>query len=432
LRIWPLAVGVAVLALPAAGAWFEVSPQSPTSETPITITFIIEPLGDCGPTTGEVTVAGKAVHVRLFRTPGAPSCPPTIAPRAVSMKLGTLPIGQYTLSADYSYSQNPSFNVEWSGRFVVRNPTPFMSLPMTSRAGGLPIRLNGTINEVSASFGGVPATSYRQEDDGLVAIAPPHEPGLYDVEITGPNGQHSEIPGGIYYFDGAKTPDLTMFEPVLFPVLDSASGAFGTRWIATATIQNNGGYVETFNRIDQLECIARPCFELRAPHFTFDFRGIGYPHGAVLYVPRQAHGTLAYGLRIVDQSNPDDIGFELKPVRESQFFREVMTLLNVPIGADYRTKLRIYALDPLIQPYVSISVSGSSDLRHGWAAILSIKRSANVTEPAYAELDLQSVSELQGINNATISIAGPTGGPVWAFASAVHNKSQRTIIITPQ
>ena len=417
MRIWPLAVGVAVLALPAAGAWFEVSPPAPTSETPITITFTTEPLGDCGPTTGEVTVTGRSVRVRLFRPAGTPPCPPDVRPRQARISLGTLPIGEYALTADYN-------NIKWSGRFVVRNP--FINPSMTSTAGGLPIRLNGTINEVSATFGGVPAALYRQEDGALVAITPPHNAGLYDIEVTGPNGQHSQIPGGIYYFDRAETPDLTMFEPVVFPVLDSPSGAFGTRWIATATIQNNGGYIETFNRVDPLECIARPCIELRSPHTTLDFRGIGYPHGAVLYVPRQPHSTLAFGLRIADKSNPDDIGFELKPVRESQFFRGVMTLLNVPIGPDYRTKVRIYALDPIL-PYISISITSSSDLLHGWATILPLKPSQNVTEPSYAEIDIQSVAELRGIENATIS----TGG-TWAFASAVHNKTQRTIIIPPQ
>jgi len=90
-------------------------PPAPTSQTPIAVKFTTEPLGDCGPTTGEVTIAGNAVHVRLFRTPAAPSCLPTIAPRVVQIDLGTLPIGEYALTAEYQ-------KIEWSGRFVVRSP----------------------------------------------------------------------------------------------------------------------------------------------------------------------------------------------------------------------------------------------------------------------------------------------------------------------
>ncbi|MDQ6800282.1 MAG: hypothetical protein M3041_05530 [Acidobacteriota bacterium] len=419
MRIWPLAVGVAVFALPAAGAWFEVSPQSPTSETPVTIMFITEPLGECGPSTGEVTVSGHAIHVRLYYAPNAPVCLPNVAPRSATLTLGKLPIGDYALTADYK-------QIHWEGRFVVRSAST-LPLAVASKYGGLPVNLVIGGPGVSATFGDVPAPIHI--DGGrYVATAPPHDPGLYTIKISAPN-QNVEIPGGVYYFDPDAPPDPSVFEPILFPVLDSPSGAFGSRWMSNATIHNDGAAIETFNRIDHLACIDRPCMELRPTRSTLDFSGIGFPRGVVLYVPRQ--NSLAFGLRIVNASVADDVGFELQPVRESQFFDRSFTLLNVPVGQTYRTKLRIYALGPVLAPYVSIGGILSNDPLRSWGKLLPLRQGANASEPAYVEVDLQTIPELQGLESATIGVGSPARR-MWAFAAAVQNKTQRTLIVTPQ
>ncbi len=397
---------------PLAAAWFEVSPPAPTSETPIAITFTTEPLGDCGPTQGDVSIVGASVHVRLFRPDNAPACPPTIDPRRMRVDVGTLPAGEYTLAAEYQ-------NIEWRGKFVVRNPA--VALAVTSRSGGLPVAIH-IPNAMSVTFGSVSA-SLLKTSSGLLAIAPPHAPGLFDIDVADVNGNQTTLRGAVYYFDPTVPPDPTVFEKVLFPVLDRVTGAAGTQWNSVVTVENlSGDPTETFNQLGTLP-------RLRLPFSSFEFAGHGFPHGALLHIPRQSSSTMAFSLRISESSSIDP-GFELVPVRESQFFRGPLTLANVPIGSAYRTKLRIYALDPLPDASLSVSALLSSD--RAWGTTLSLQRSISVDQPSYAELDLGSMPELRERDRVTVQISAPAGAAFWAFASAVHSTSQRTVIIRPQ
>lgn len=407
-------------AAPLSAAWVEFSPVVTASDTPISVTFITQILADCGPTQGEVTLSGTTVHVRLFRAPDVGTCPPDERPRIVTVQLGTLPVGAYTLTADYQ-------TIHWTSRFVVRNPS---AQPIAaSTIGGFPMEF--APDTVSVTFGGIAASGIFPEGDHVIAKTPRHDPGLYDIELTASGGKHFVIPAGIYFFDPGVPPDTTIFEPVLFPVLDSVSGAYGSRWTSTATIQNNAGTIETFNRLDDVKCFTLPCMELRPARSSFDFAGTGFPHGALLWVPREDPGSMAFGLRIEETSKGNDPGTELMPVRESQFFRRTMMLVNVPVGQAYRTKVRIYALDPLPDPLVYIG----TPLMLGeafWSTSLRLQASPATAVPAYGEIDLSGIPKLQGLEKVTIEIYAQWGAPIWAFAAAVLNQSQRTIIITPQ
>ncbi len=404
-----------VLASAASAAWFEISPPAPTSDTPIAVTFTTESLADCGPTQGDVTINGTSIQVRLFRRDASPSCPPDIRPRIVRVDLGALPLGEYSLVAEYK-------TIEWRGKFVVRNPA--VRLAVTSRSGGLPVAIS-IDNARSVKFGGVAASLFRQSGR-IVAIAPPHDPGLYDIEIADANGQQLTFSAAIYYFDPNAPPDATIFEKVLFPILDRVLGAAGAQWSTVATIENQSAdAIETFAQLNIVPKL-RPSFSF------FEFAGHGYPHGALLHIPRQSSQGLAFSLRISETSGVLAPGVDLLPVRESQFFRSVLTLANVPVSSEYRTRVRIYGLDPLPETYVSISALLSGDPLRAWGEILPLHRSTSVDEPAYGELDLNSVPELRGRDRVTVLISAPWGAPVWAFASAVHGVSQRTLIIRPQ
>ncbi|HUJ15199.1 MAG TPA: hypothetical protein VL284_15540 [Thermoanaerobaculia bacterium] len=395
---------ILILASAAVATWFEVSPPAPTPQTPVSITFTTAPMGDCGPTQSEVSIAGTNVHVRLYIAVRTPACVPTVVPRTIRVDIGTLPIGLYDLSADYN-------EIQWRGSFLVRSATT--ALAVTSTAGQLPVSIPNGANSVT--IGGVPANLLKDPESGRTfALAPPHEPGLYNVSATDANGNALAVANPIDYFDPAAPPDLTVFERVLFPVLDSFAGANGSVWDSVATIENLGGdYVEAFNTIGTVPA-------LRPPLSSFQFSGRGHPHGALLYIPRQT--AMAFSLRVRDVAS-DDPGFEIVPVRESQFFRSPLTLANIPIGADYRTRLRIYGIDPLPDPEVSVA-------SRVWSTTLKLQRGASIDQPAYAEVDLATIPQLRGMDSITLQIGG--SGRIWAFASAVHTPTQRTIIIGPQ
>jgi len=422
---------LSLLAVPLSAApWFEISPAAPTSETPIAITFTTESMADCGPTDGEVTVSGKTVHVRLFRSPDVGVCPPDVRERRVRVEIGTLPIGDYTFTADYKA-------IQWRGRFVVRNPAVHMIV--VPGAGGSPVVVGVFATEVCAdpscpgvavTFGGIPALTPHLEQGALVVTAPPGDPrlpALLDIEVTAPRGLRIVIPGGVYY--SGLEPDLTVFEPVLFPVLESGPGAFGSRWTTRATIDNHGVYfAEPYNRIDRFLCLDVNCDRPGAPNSVFEFDGSGFPQGAVLYVPRAE--PLVFGLRIRETTHSDDPGIELVPVRGSQFFRNGMTLVNVPVGSAYRTKLRIYAFEPAPATVVTVALR-ARDGRRSYLSVPLERRSGLGAVPFYAEIDLQKVFAREA-DSVTIRIDWRLNTPVWAFASAVHNASQRMIAITPQ
>jgi len=394
---------ILILASAAVATWFEVSPPAPTPQTPVSITFTTAPMGDCGPTQSEVSIAGTNVHVRLFSAAGTPACAPTVIPRTIRVDIGALPVGLYDLSADYN-------EIQWRGSFVVRSATT--ALAVTSTAGLLPVSIPNGANSVT--IGGVAANLLNDPESGRTFALEPHEPGLYSVTVTDANGNGLAVPNPIVYFDPAAPPDLTVFERVLFPVLDSFAGANGSVWDSVATVENVGGdYVETFNTIGTVP-------RLRPPFSSFQVNGRGHPHGALVYIPRQT--AMAFSLRVRDVAS-DDPGFEIVPVRESQFFLSGLTLANIPIGAGYRTRLRIYGIDPL--PDASLSIASRE-----WSTELQMQRGASIDEPAYAEVDLATVPQLRGLDNITLQIFA--SGPIWAFASAVHTPTQRTIIIGPQ
>jgi hypothetical protein len=344
-----------------------------------------------------------------------PTCPPDIRPRTVRINLATLSVGEYTLTAEYK-------SVEWRGKFVVRNPA--VPLAVTSRAGGLPVALS-VPTATTVKFGGASATILK-ESGRLVAIAPPHDPGLYDINIVDAEGNQTSLRSAVYYFDPTLPPDATVFEKVLFPVLDRVVGAAGTQWNAVATIENLGAdAVETFNELSTVP-------KLRQPYSSFEFAGHGFPHGALLYIPRRSSPEMAFSLRVSESSSVPGSAVDLLPVRESQWFRRPLILANVPIGSEYRTKVRIYAVDPLPSAYVSISALLSSDPPRAWAEILRLQRSTSVDQPSYGELDLGGIPELRGRDRVTIVIVAPWGAPVWAFASAVHSASRGTLLVAPQ
>jgi hypothetical protein len=381
----------------------------------VTITFITDPYPTCGPNKADVSISGRNILVTMAHA--GDGCGADVNPRVLSVTIGTLPVGEYSLTAEFE-------RVQWSGRFVVRNATG--QLTAVSMLGGTPVTMLFARQGDEIRFGGTLALNPRVESGALVVTAPRHEPGLYDITIK-EGSDTLTIPGGIYFFDPSAPPDGTVFERVLFPVFDSASGAFGSRWMATAAIANPSlSYVETFNRIDRIACIDRPCMELRPPRSMFDVDGTGYPHGAILYGPR---GSLVYGLRVREMTRSDDPGVEILPVRDAQFFRQPLTLVNVPASAAYRTKIRMYGIDPLPLPQVSVSIliDGESQTH---LVLTDLVRSTDPAQPAYAEFDLQPLLNGRG-EHALITVVSPFGA-VWAFASAVHNSSQRMIVITPQ
>ena len=181
-----------------------------------------------------------------------------------------------------------------------------------------------------------------------------------------------------------------MYEPILFPVLFSAEGAYGSRWEAEATVSNPAPwpvYAEyTLHQVG-------PCIQDCDPPFepkSFEKFWGGYPRGTVMWAPRSEASHLALALRIRDLSRQEEgYGIEVPVVRERDFIHgSNIHLLDVPLDPRYRVKVRIYMIEPVLVP----STGGAVRIRRG-AEVLELpftlaRDGYDFDGHYYAEVDL--------------------------------------------
>ncbi len=416
-----------------------VFPPGPDSNTTIDIRV---PLYCPGPISA--SVAGSVIHVRVEDAADQCGEPPFLRPFGV--KVGPLPPGQYRVEVDAGRLDRRTTT------FVVRNagPKAFRVAPFAIPSTGeprLPVRITNAPGEAPLCPGGqctirvgeIVVAQKRVEANGDVVFdAPPHAPGVVDVTIRRPGGGADvTVRAALYYFDRGAPPDMSVFERVLFPVLFDAPGANGSLWRSEAAILNpRPWFVETYNDIQPIVCIAPPCGERVAPGQFLRWSGGSYPQGVALLVPRGEADELAFSLRVRDLSRAaEGFGTEVPVVREADMFRNAgMTLLDVPLDSRYRVKIRAYVFDPLhVQTggAVGVLIVRSDGTRTRLRADLRRRNCAAgscAATPLYGELDLPAGREGA---RADIYLSTPDDALSWAFASVTNNGTQQVTLVTP-
>jgi hypothetical protein len=411
-----LSLLLASLALADEGG-VHVVPFGPTTATPVDVHI---PL-DCFPEGHTVDRAGNVIKITLLD----PSCPPVLPIQQIyNVRLPELLApGEYRVEV-FVEGQD---GVLGSTEFVVRNadPRPFEVHPFAVPASGgnLRLRINsidcGTPCEgVTIEVDGVPATNLAGSSDHAVWFTPPpHAPGPANVRVA-IGSEVVLLPAAIYYYD---RPERSVFERVLFPVLFSANGANGSRWVSEAALSNprpwfvqNGG--AAFSRLAPGE-IARA--------------GDGWPRGVVLHAPRPEAPMLAGALRVRDVSRQaHGFGTQIPVVREDDFTHGgEITLLNVPLDPRYRVKLRLYALDPMVvQPFGLVTLRDTQTKAVKLGRGFQLARPASADEPWYAELDLPPGAAGERVN---VFVEFPLDATAWAFATVTNNETQQVTTVTP-
>jgi hypothetical protein len=240
------------------------------------------------------------------------------------------------------------------------------------------------------------------------------------------------------------------FQVILVPLSFEVEkdGAFGSLWSTEIWLRNLGVTPLPFAQGPpdcRIICPDGPLFTLPAQK-TIRWRN-DISHrlvpGVLLYVEKARADELAISLRIRDTSRSLAEGTEIPVVREPALLPRRITLLNVPIGGDSRSHLRIYDATNAPDTVVRIRLIAEEDdvllremvvlLERGMTAIAAFS-----PFPSFAEIQnlgdvlplLQEVTPSQRIRIEIESLVGDR--QLWAFASVTHNETQFVTVVSPQ
>lgn len=421
------------LSLSAEAQRILLDPPGPTSATPVTATLYVT----CDPESHTLERLGNVIKIHV--TPGsfAALCdPPVAVPYAVS--LGVLPAGEYRIDVLVG-----ALDSVHSKSFVVRNAAEgaFAVRPATvpQYALGLPLRIDASnlppVTKIVV--GGVTiAPEQITGGNGVYTFdAPQHAPGLVDVTIETAGGATHTLPKAIYYYSYDRVDD-SVFERVLFPVLFRGAGAQGSQWVTEVAIDNPTPWtIKAFNDISPLPpCPDCGIGQLFDPNDYRTLDGGAYPHGRALLLPRGEADDLGFSLRVRDTSRAaQGYGTQVPVVREKDMFRNTdLTLLNVPVDMEHRTKLRIYAFDTGDHDaQVTVHRTSAPNVVAAEYAVpmrRSCERPPCEAAPWYGELDLPYDAS-DPFANVYVTV-GYGEVPAWAFASVTNNETQQVTIVT--
>jgi hypothetical protein len=364
--------------------------------------------------------------------------PPPTGPTIVFQQFAPRPAGDYHITVRLQNGARETILGE--SRLVIHEEVPDVEVRpwVATVAGGtqLHVRAHGVLclqgsgcpETGIVTIDGQPFTARYTPDELIVDAAPPHAEGAVDVGIRY-NGKELRSNALLYYYDPQNEPEWSVFDPVLLPVLDGGPGAFGSSWETEAMVSGEPTYyVAAGAPPDATGTAGRR------------FPGRGFPNGAIFAVPRRDSGQTHFALRLRETSrNPDGYGTELPVVREKDFAGPQVSFYDVPAGPRFRSKLRIYSLNPPEGDPGAISVrlalSGTNREAGSWAPTWTRPRCTfDSCMPAYAELDLDTLSWIPEIRaGGRFDLKLWTNyANVWGFVSVVDNETQSVSVISPR
>jgi len=403
-----------------------VVPFGPTEGMPVDVHIPMV----CGVQSHSVTRVGNVVKITLLD----PGCVVTLPiPYIYTVRLPyRLSAGEYRVEVFLEDTDD----VYGATEFVVRvRQSPVLEIhPFAIRTSvaGLRVRLKWItppFSDFTIEVDGVPATDVVRTGDGTVWFTPPprQRPGLATVTMRSGNAI-AIADAALYYFD---VPDRSVFERILFPVLFSADGANGSRWVSEGIVSNpREWFVENGNSIGPIgPCIAYPCGERIEPGEIVRL-GHGFPRGATLLVPRPEAPALSFGLRVRDVSRQaEGLGTQIPVVRERDFTHGGgLTLLDVPLDPRYRVKLRIYAIEPVLATAGQMTLRDTVTRAVRLVRHFELREPTDHREPYYAEIDLPPGAANERVN---VFLTMPLDSTAWAFATVTNNETQQVTIVTP-
>lgn len=430
-----------VLSLVAASAsartlWFE--PPNPDSHT--RVVAHIQAKLVCPPSTVTVTQTSGGFAIDVSEGPLV--CPPDAPPPdgyPVTADLGVLSPGVYDVVVGY----NKLLVAVADEKLVVSDAeSPVVIQPNTGHGGELvTVKAPGIAPQCIVAPCDTPVVTFDDKqaelvqtiDTGTVVVrTPPHDPGAVDVNITtGPNTWRRKAA-----FDYLSTsPDAAFFERVLFPVMVSGPGAFGSLWKSEAALHNGNAFPFTdFDSLFRIICF--PICDTRPqPDSTIILQGQNAAEGIVAFPARQSMPGANFSLLVRDQSREaNDFGTSIPVIREHGFSDRAFAIVNVPADSRYRVALRLYAYYGEPQLGVKIVSIGAEPGKTLIDTSLQLHTTSSGTHSfAYVGDLLTAYPQLVGKGPLTITISGVTAEkPAWGFVSITNNETQHVTVVAPE
>lgn len=396
-----------------------VLPVAPTTRTPVDLRIYLA----CAPGPASVTVAGSVIKLHFEHTGHLCADPPIPYPYTVRVP-GLLPAGEYRVEV----TADPEDAIAATAAFVVRDAEEraFRVEPAVVRLDWPtpPVLAIDALQSLCVTAAncrvfvdGLPGTGVALHGRVILFTAPPLDAGFADVRVEH-GSTFVTVQKALYVVGGdAQDAGMSLFEPVLFPLLLDAPGANGSLWRTEAVVAN-------------LESWLVYSWEGRLlnPGEVARLAGGDYPRGLVLRIPRDQAPHVAFGLRARDVSRVEDgYGTEIPVVRERDtFFDTPFTLLDVPVESGYRVKLRVYALTATTQS-AAISVAPRSG-----PIVTTYVRLAPVCDDSgchsYAEFDLPSTAAEGARADVTVTLPDVA---TWGFITVTNNETQQVTVVTP-
>ena len=233
--------------------------------------------------------------------------------------------------------------------------------------------------------------------------------------------------------------DPSLFERVLIPVIMSQEGAYGSRWVTDAIIENAGDEeVALFQTplANWWNCgIPEGCFvsDVLPARFVGTFLP-QWPTGVFVHVTRNSPVRFQVLARDLSRQS-EALGTEIPVVRENDWRSGPIHLMNVPADPRFRVTLRVY-LEGDVEAFswVPIRIFRMNSETPVVDTTLSLDRSHNGQIPATNWVaDLAPYYGIAPGEPLRIEIGVPaTGHRFWAFASVTNNTTQHVTVISPQ
>jgi len=184
-----------------------------------------------------VTVTGRAIEIHLGWFEGVAEF--VITPWDATAHVGTLPAGIYTVSA--MFDNDPQFPAEHA-TLIVRDDHVIVYPAAIPLSGGDAtlfddftwLKPSDADPIVQISVDGGPFLDVSPP--ALAVHVPAHAAGTVDIVAKRKSGAIVAAPAAITFFDPAAPLDLTLFEPVVFPVSVNGAGRFGSQWSTSNVI----------------------------------------------------------------------------------------------------------------------------------------------------------------------------------------------------
>lgn len=248
------------------------------------------------------------------------------------------------------------------------------------------------------------------------------------------------------------------YERILLPLVlppGGVPGAFGSLWKTAVTIRNEGEReVAIFGRLCLYlcECGGNNCLLYRPvpPGGAFnplllnlndDF---GIVPGALFYVDRASSDSVAVNLRLYEESRAStEFGVEIPVIREEEALTKRAWLVAMPLPADSRAHVRLYALEsPTEDARVRVRIYPAEAAEPSWDQVVTLAPpwfgampgpgDADAPVPGYAVIALSSAMG-NGATSVRVSVEPVTPGlKFWMMGSVTSNITQNVTLVTPQ